>query len=108
MRYLIMKQTLLIFLLATFSSCNSYHDKMSGLLGNKKDIEIAIDSNQAKDQRFREITGYSEILDSLSTSTEYEHPELVDSIFGLKIEKEFLSNELKKIKYSIDSLEKLK
>ena len=102
-----MKQTL-IFLAVTFLGCNSYNDKMNGLLGNKRNIEIAIDSNQSRDQRFRDITGYSEILDSLSISPEYKHPELVDSIYDLKIEKEFLNDKLKKIEYSIDSLQKLK
>lgn len=103
-----MKKTLLLFLPVVFFSCNSYNDKMNNLLNSKKNIETAIDSNHAKDQRFRDVTGYSEILDSLSTPTEYKNPELVDSIYSLKIEKEFLSNELKRVEYSIDSLQKLK
>lgn len=61
-----------------------------------------------RDQRFRLLTGYSEILDSLSISPNYSHPEMIDSIDYLKVEKSYLESELKKVSYSIDSLEKLK
>ena len=89
-------------------SCNSYNDKMNNFLKNKKIIETSLDTNQARDQRFREITGYDEMDDSLSIGTVYPHPELVDSIRYLKLEKEFFKNELKQLEYSKDSLQKLK
>ena len=101
-----MKKILLLAI--PFLSCNTYNNKMNKFLSNKKTIETLIDSNQARDQRFRMITGYDEIYDSLSTTTVYPHPELVDRIYYLKLEKEFLNNYLKKVEYSIDSLQKLK
>jgi hypothetical protein len=88
--------------------CNSYNRQMNNFLVQKKDIEIKIDSNNQRDQRLRVLTGYSEILDSLSVAPQYQHPELVDSIRYLKEEKLLLENNLQKIKYSIDSLQKLK
>ena len=81
---------------------------MNGFLNYKKNIETAIDSNQARDQRFRLMTGYNEIYDSITMNKQYPYPELVDSISYLKLEKGFLKNELNKIEYSIDSLQKLK
>lgn len=103
-----MKQYLLIMVITFLFSCSSYNNKMNGLLKNKKIVETAIDSNHARDQRFRQITGYNEINDSLSIGTVYPHPELVDSIYYLKTENEYLKNALKEIEYSIDSLQKLK
>ena len=81
---------------------------MNKLLSVKKKIEIKLDSNKARDSRFRDITGYDEIYDSITLDKQYPHPELVDSIWYLKTEKAFLVQELEKIKYSIDSLGKLK
>lgn len=81
---------------------------MNRFLNYKKNIETTIDSNEARDQRFRIITGYNEIYDSITINKQYPDPELVDSISYLKLEKEYLKNELNKVEYSIDSLQKLK
>lgn len=81
---------------------------MNEFLRDKKNIEIRIDSNQAINQRLRLLTGYDESIDSLSVSSNYFHSELIDSIDFLKIERTYLQSELKKVSYSIDSLDKLK
>ena len=81
---------------------------MNKLLSEKKDIEIMIDTVDQQNQRFRLITGYDEMDDSLALNTQYPHPELVDSIYYLKLEKNFLEDRLKEVSYSIDSLQKLK
>lgn len=81
---------------------------MNKVLSEKKIIEIRLDTINQQDQRFRLITGYNEMDDSLALNTQYSHPELVDSIYYLKLEKGFLNDRLEKIKYSIDSLQKLK
>ncbi|MEO6704802.1 MAG: hypothetical protein ABIN04_03010, partial [Ginsengibacter sp.] len=60
------------------------------------------------DQRLRLLTGYDELTDSIVINPVYNHHELVDSIYYLKTEKEWLKSELKNINYSIDSLSKLK
>lgn len=81
---------------------------MNTLLSEKKFIEVRIDTINQQDDRFRLVTRYNEMDDSLTLNPQYLHQELVDSIHYLKIEKEFLNDKLEKIKYSIDSLEKLK
>lgn len=100
-----------IFLLLSFTSilfsCNSKNDKINSLLSKKKFFENRIDSINVKDERYRSVTGYNEMDDSLSIGTTYPHPELVDSIDYLKLEKQLLTNRLKQIIYSIDSLQKL-
>jgi len=104
-----MKKYLFILCLAVSGfNCNSYNDKMNTFLKQKKNIEIIIDSNYAKQERFRLITGYDEIYDSITLNKVYPHPELVDSIWFLKQQNPYLINELEKVKYSIDSLQKLK
>lgn len=99
--FLLMLVTTILF------SCNSKNDKMNSLLSKKKFIEDRIDSIIVKDERYRSITGYNEMDDSLSVRTTYPHPELVDSIDYLKIEKELLISRLNQITYSVDSLQKL-
>lgn len=89
-------------------SCNSYNDKMNKFLSEKKQIENRIDSNQQKDKRFRDVTGYNEMDDSLALHKTYPSPELVDSINYIKDDNEFLKTRLDKVNYSIDSLQKLK
>ena len=81
---------------------------MNAFLKRKKNIEIRIDSGNARESRFRLITGYDERLDSLSIAPVYSHPELVDSIQYLKTEREYLNKWLEELKYSIDSLQKLR
>lgn len=88
--------------------CNSYNDQMNKLLSTKKEIEVRIDSNHSRDIRFRDITGYSEMDDSLVIGMKYPNPELIDSIHFMKQENEYLKSELIKIQYSIDSLQKLR
>jgi hypothetical protein len=103
-----MKYAILISMAFLWSCSDSYNSKMNGLLRFKKEIETRIDSNKAQDDRFREITGYSEIDDSIGLNKSYPHPELVDSIQTMKFENELLVRELQKTEYSIDSLQKLK
>lgn len=81
---------------------------MNSLLKSKKNLEIIIDSTNEKEARFKSITGYSEMDDSLALNTTYPHPELVDSIYYLKEQREYSNNEREKVKYSIDSLQKLR
>lgn len=59
-----MKKAILLFFVIL--GCNSYNKRMNQLLSDKKIIEIKIDSNNEKDKRFREITGYNELDDSIS------------------------------------------
>lgn len=84
----------LSILLFTIISCNSYNKKMNGFLKDKKNIEITIDKINARDQRFRLLTGNSEILDSLSISPNYKYPKLVDSIYFMKEMKDYLEEDL--------------
>jgi|GEM_PF-4654613 len=98
----------LVIIILFFAACNGYNKKMNKLLSEKKFFEIRIDTINQQDQRFRLITGYNEMDDSLALNTQYPHPELVDSIYYLKLEKQFLEDKLKEVSYSIDSLEKLK
>ena len=102
------KSLFIISIILLFISCNSYNKEMNKLLSEKKDIEIMIDTVDQQNQRFRLITGYDEMDDSLALNTQYPHPELVDSIYYLKLEKNFLEDRLKEVSYSIDSLQKLK
>lgn len=81
---------------------------MNILLQDKKVLETSIKNNSDADQRLRLLTGYDELTDSIVINPVYNHPELVDSIYYLKTEKEWLKSELKNINYSIDSLSKLK
>jgi hypothetical protein len=74
----------------------------------KKENEVRIDTGKAREDRFRLITGYDEIDDSTTIGKVYPHQELVDSIQYLKMEREYLNGELEKLKYSIDSLQKLR
>jgi len=104
MKKFLLASTIILF----FISCNSYNASMNKLLSEKKIIEIRIDTINQQDQRFRLITGYNEMDDSLALNTLYPHPELVDSIYFLKLQKGFLNDRLEKVKYSIDSLQKLK
>jgi hypothetical protein len=46
--------------------------------------------------------------DSLGLNSVYPHQELIDSIWDIKAENDFLKNKLEELKYSIDSLQKLK
>lgn len=101
-----MKKYLLLSIV--FASCNTYNNKMNDLLQNKKRIETLLDSNHVRDQRFRDLTGYNEIYDSISIGATYPHSELVDSIWNMKSENKILDDELKNTQYSIDSLQKLK
>lgn len=103
-----MNRSLFIVSIILLVGCNSYNKKMTRLLSEKKDIEIRIDTINQQDHRFRLITGYDEIDDSLGLNKQYPSSELVDSIDYLKLEKTFLENKLKEVSYSIDSLQKLK
>ena len=102
------KSLFIISIILLFVGCNSYNKKMNRLLSEKKDIEIMIDTINQQDHRFRLITGYDEMDDSLGLNKQYPNSELVDSIDYLKLEKTFLENKLKEVSYSIDSLQKLK
>ncbi len=88
--------------------CNAHNDKMNALLSQKKNIETVYNNCEARETRYRQITGYNEIYDSIEINKVYPHPELVDSIDNLKIEKEYLKTALIEVEYSIDSLSKLK
>lgn len=96
-----------LLLMCILLSCNSKDDKMNSFLSTKKQIENRIDSNNTKDRRFRSLTGYNEMDDSLFINKQYPHQELIDSIDYLKLEKEYLNDKLKEVIYSIDSLQKL-
>ena len=102
------KSLFIISIILVFVGCNSYNKKMNRFLSEKKDIEIMLDTINQQDHRFRLITGYDEMDDSLALNTQYPHSELVDSIYYLKLERNFLEVRLKEISYSIDSLQKLK
>lgn len=101
-------QTLFAAIVIFLFSCNSRNDQMNMLLHTKKEVEVRIDSNNSRNIRFRNLTGYNEMNDSLGIDTKYQQPELVDSIYFMKLENEYLQSVLKQTEYSIDSLQKLR
>ena len=101
----------ILFSACVIIGCNAYsnyNSNMNDLLIQKKSIEVLFKDCEVHESKYREITGYNEIYDSIETNRVYPHPELVDSIAYLKIEKDYLKRKLEEVKYSIDSLSKLK
>lgn len=99
-----MKKLLLLLLLSItmFTSCDTYKSKMQNLLVEKKTLEDSalVYKHKLKDIKMkRELSGYVDTLITSSTAIDEE----VDA--EIKLGK--FESKITKIKYSIDSLEKL-
>ena len=97
-----MKKVLLpMLIVAGLTSCNTYNDKMNALLQNKSELESQITYNDTQMQKFDSLAAAAY---SKGKSTK----SMLDSFRTHYLINKNIYSELRKVRYSIDSLSRLK